>query len=232
MRGKPGTAVKLLIENKKGQSEVSLTREIIPVASVHGDIRNPDGSWNFQLKENPRIGYIRLLQFGDKSIDEFRAALDQVKGKVDGLVVDLRNNSGGLLHAAVEICDMFLDKRQVIVQTKGRNERLLDEHFSTSETDYDPSKPVVILINREAASASEIVAACLRDHQRALLVGESTWGKGTVQNVIPIQRGQSALKLTTASYWPPSGENFDRSLGLGKSQESMVFILTRVLKSK
>lgn len=210
MRGKAGTAVNLKIKGSEGERMVKLVRKIIPVASVHGDIRNLDGTWNYRLKENPRIGYIRLLQFGDKSVDEFRKALEQIEGKVDGLIVDLRNNRGGLLTAAVDISDMFLDQELLIVQTRGRKKVPLDEHYSTSQVAMNPNLPLVILINRESASASEIVAACLRDHKRAVLIGESSWGKGTVQNVIPIQLHKSALKLTTASYWPPNGENFDR----------------------
>ena len=217
MRGKPGTAVELKIESAGVERVVSLVREKIPVASVHGDVRNRDGTWNFRLKENPRVGYIRLTKFGDKSVDEFRSALNKLNGTVEGLIVDLRNNSGGLLTGAVDISDMFLDERLVIVRTKGRGEKLVDEHFSTKEVSFDPNLPLAILINRESASASEIVAACLRDHKRAVLIGESSWGKGTVQNVIPIQLHKSALKLTTASYWPPSDINFDRSELLNKT---------------
>lgn len=218
MRGRPGTQVQLTIESrKKEQRVVSLNREVIPVDSVHGDIRAQDGTWNYLLKENNRIGYIRLLQFGDRSVEEFRDALSEIDGKVDGLIVDLRNNSGGLLTGAVDICDMFLGDRKLIVQTRGRGEVVTSEHFSTPSVAYNANKPVVVLINRESASASEIVAACLRDHERAIIVGESSWGKGTVQNVIPIQRGQSALKLTTASFWPPSGKNFDRDPHLNKT---------------
>ncbi len=217
MRGVAGTQVTLTVNGRDGIREVSLEREIIPVSSVHGDIQYQDGSWNFTLKENPRIGYIRLLQFGDKSVAEFSAALKEIDGKVDGLVVDLRNNSGGLLTAAVDISDMFLEQDKMIVQTRGRGDVVTSEYFSTKNTAYNVNQPLVVLINRESASASEIVAACLRDHSRAILVGESSWGKGTVQNVIPIKRGKSALKLTTSSYWPPSGNNFDRDPHLNKT---------------
>ena len=219
MRGKAGTAVEFKVKGADGERMVSIVRENIPVTSVHGDIRNLDGSWNYRLKENPRIGYIRLSLFGDKSVAEFRKAVEEVNGKVDGLIIDLRNNRGGLLTAAVDICDMFLDQNLLIVQTKGRGNVLLDEHYSTSEVDFNPNLPLVILINRESASASEIVAACLRDHKRAVLIGESSWGKGTVQNIIPIQLHKSAIKLTTASYWPPSGKNFDRSDKLNETPE-------------
>lgn len=217
MRGPSGTKVTLTIDGRKGMREVDLVREIIPVSSVHGDIRNPDGSWNYSLKENPRIGYIRLIQFGEKSVVEFAEALKEIDGKVDGLIVDLRNNTGGLLTAAVDISDMFLERDKKIVETRGRGNKVTSDYYSTNNTGYNVNQPLVILINRESASASEIVAACLRDHGRAVLIGESSWGKGTVQNVIPIKRGKSALKLTTSSYWPPSGNNFDRDPHLNKT---------------
>lgn len=217
MRGVSGTTVTLTVDGQDGVREIDLVREVIPVSSVHGDIQNLDGSWNYTLKENPRIGYIRLLQFGDKSVAEFAEALRELEGKVDGLVVDLRNNSGGLLTAAVEISDMFLEPDKLIVQTRGRGNVITSQYYSSNQIAYNVNQPLVILINRESASASEIVAACLRDHGKAVLIGEPSWGKGTVQNVIPIKRGKSALKLTTASYWPPNGVNFDRDPHLNQT---------------
>lgn len=212
LRGPIGKTVELDIERGDEHFTVNLNRAVIPVASAHGDYRNPDGTWRFVLKENARIGYIRLIQFGEKSTDEMRNALNQSKGKIDGLIIDLRNNSGGLLDVAIDICDMFLPTDLPIVRTRGRDKQLVrgGEYFSTASLDLNPGIPICILVNRNSASASEIVAGCLQDHGRAILIGEQSWGKGTVQNVIPIQRGESALKLTTASYWRPSGKNIDR----------------------
>jgi carboxyl-terminal processing protease len=210
MRGPGGTQIKLVIRRGEKSIPMELTRETIPIASLHGDWRNPDGSWNYVLKEYPRIGYLRLLQFGEKSTEEMCEALTAIEGKVDGLILDLRNNSGGLLETAVDICDLFLDERQIIVSTRGRDNRTVDEHFSTSSTKFDPRLPMAILVDRNSASASEIVAACLQDYGRAVVIGEQTWGKGTVQNIIPIEHGQSAIRLTTASYWRPGGQNIDR----------------------
>jgi carboxyl-terminal processing protease len=210
IRGPVGESVELEL-NRDGESLTkSLTRKRIPVASVHGDTRKRDGSWNFKLNEHPRIGYIRLIQFGEKSAVEISAALKQL-GDVDGLVFDIRNNSGGLLDVAVKICDMFLPADLPIVRTLGRNKVLVSEEKSTGNIEFDSDIPIYILIDRNSASASEIVAGCLQDHGRAIVIGEQSWGKGTVQNVIPIQRNQSALKLTTASYWRPSGKNIDRN---------------------
>ncbi len=210
MRGPQGEAVTVKLGRGEREWEVAMVREAIPIASVHGDWRQPDGEWDFALKENPNIAYLRLLQFGAMSVEEMRSSLEEIGGTSDGLILDLRNNSGGLLDAAIEICDMFLGKEQLIVSTRGRQGRVIKENFSSTAPLYDPAKPMVIIVNRNSASASEIVAACLQDHGRAVIVGERSWGKGTVQNVIPIERGKSALKLTTASYWRPNGNNINR----------------------
>ena len=210
LRGPINESVALTLSRGEEKFTRSLNRTIIPVASAHGDYRTPDGGWKYVLKEQPRIGYIRLIQFGEKSTEEFQEALQATRGEIDGLIIDLRNNTGGLLDVAIEICDMFLPAELEIVNTKGRGKVILQEFFSTADLALDPSVPICILINRNSASASEILSGCLQDHDRAVLIGEQTWGKGTVQNVIPIRRGESALKLTTASYWRPSGKSIDR----------------------
>lgn len=211
MRGPTGEAVKLVVERNERRMPMELERAVISVPSVQGDFRNPDGSWNYFLQSNPKIGYIRLLQFGSKSVDEIQVALAHVEKSQDALVLDLRNNTGGLLDGAVAICDMFLEGGKTIVRTRGREAKLLQEEVSTDKTAFNIDKPLVILVNRMSASASEIVAGCLQDHKRAFIVGEQSWGKGTVQHVISIERGKSALKLTTARYWRPSGKYIDRS---------------------
>jgi len=210
MRGPQGEPVTVKMGRGGEEFDVELVRAAIPVPSVHGDWREADGTWKFFLKEKSNIAYLRLLQFGSMSVEEMRVAIQEVGPLSDGLILDLRNNSGGLLDAAIEICDMFLGKEQLIVSTRGREGKVIDEVFSAKEPIYDPSKPVVVLVNRNSASASEIVAACLQDHDRASIVGEQSWGKGTVQHVIPVERGRSALKLTTASYWRPNGTNINR----------------------
>lgn len=210
MRGPQGKPVQIVLKRDEQFLSKNLVRAAIPVPSVHGDWRNPDGTWNYFLKDDPRIGYIRLLTFGKKSTEELRAALGEIRGSVNGLILDLRNNSGGLLTAAIDISDMFLPAGKDIVKTRGRNKVLVEEFFSTSSSELKHSFPVVILVNRNSASASEIVAACLQDNDRAVIVGEQSWGKGTVQNLIPIERGRSALKLTIASFWRPVDRNIDR----------------------
>ena len=210
MRGPTGEPVTVKIERDGNAWEEVLVREVIPVPSLHGDWRTPSGTWKFTLKDDPKIAYLRLMQFGAMSVEEMEVALDEVAGEVDGLILDLRNNSGGLLEAAIQISDMFLGEKKTIVSTRGRGGRLVETVVSSVPPIFPIEKPVVVIVNRNSASASEIVAACLQDHGRAVVVGEQTWGKGTVQHVIPIERGLSALKLTTSSYWRPSGKNIDR----------------------
>lgn len=213
IRGPKGEAVELLIQRGEAAPfAVSIVRDTIPVPSVYGDTRNADGSWNFFLQSNPRIGYIRLEKFGERSTSEMQAALSQISGKVDSLILDLRSNYGGVMEAAIEISDMFLPGDKIIVSTKDREDRILDRQFSTRAKQLDHSIPMVVMINRRSASASEIVAACLQDHKRALIVGEQSYGKGTVQHLIPIEQGRSFIKLTVASYWRPSNRNIDRTV--------------------
>jgi carboxyl-terminal processing protease len=212
MRGKPGSEVKLLVLHEGDSKPVpmSVRREIIPVQSVLGDQRHEDGSWDFTLENHPRVGYIRLNTFGDRTEEELREALLEHGDSFDGLILDLRDNAGGYLDSARAVCDMFIDQG-VIVSTRGRDNKLRSEYRATERaTVFPQDKPMAVLVNHYSASAAEIVAACLQDHGRAVVVGSRTWGKGTVQNVVPLEGGSSALKLTTASYWRPSNRNIHR----------------------
>lgn len=211
MRGPIGEPVTLEIRRGERTFPVTLNRAVIPVTSVFGDTTSPDGTRNFFLEQYPRIGYLRIDQFGHRTTEETRAALEGLKDRVDGLVIDLRNNGGGPLDAAVAIADMFLPGNLTIVETRGRDRKLLEQIRSTSGTILPEGIPLAILVNRNTASASEIVAACLQDHGRAIVVGERTYGKGTVQNVYVLEPQRSAVKLTTASYWPPGGRCIDRN---------------------
>ncbi len=178
------------------------------MATVLGDHYNPDGTWNFFLDPKEKIGYIRLTHFSRHSAEELQAALQQLKkAGMKSLILDLRFNPGGLLSQAIAIVDLFIDKGR-IVSTKGKNtpERVWDATESGTYNGF----PMAVLINRYSASASEIVSAALQDHKRATIIGERSWGKGSVQNVIEIRGAASALKLTTASYHRPSGKNIHR----------------------
>lgn len=215
MKGDPGTQVTLGVLHR-GENDVvdfKLTRELIQTESVLGDQRTEGARWDFHLQEDPRIAYIRIQGFGDKTAGEVKAALTNDDGKFDdyqGVILDLRGNPGGTLLSAIEICDMFLDSG-VIVSTRTRGGVEDDSYEAEPGVVVPKDIPVVVLVNHYSASASEIVAACLQDHDRAQVVGERTWGKGTVQNVIEIDQGaKGAVRLTTSSYWRPSGVNIHR----------------------
>ena len=158
------------------------------------------------------IGYVRIINFGERTAEEFQSALASYRtsdGQIDGLIIDLRYNPGGLLTAAAEVCDALLDEG-LIVTTRGRNGVLMERHAAEAGVDLPREVPVAVLVDRLSASASEIVAACLQDHQRAVIVGQHTWGKGTVQNVIRLEGGKSAIRLTVGSYHRPSGKEIHK----------------------
>ena len=214
IRGPKGDPVVFLV-SRSGVAQpfdIQVHRDDIPVPSIYGDTRNADGSWNFVLAENPRIGYVRLLQFGKRSTEELRSTIRSIKNETDAFVLDLRNNPGGLLDAAIDISDMFIGREVLIVQTRQRNGDVVSRYYASSKTELDSAIPMVVIVNQFSASASEIVAACLQDHSRAVVVGSQTWGKGTVQDLITLERNRSILRLTTASYWRPSGKNIDRTV--------------------
>ncbi len=211
MRGKQGETVVLTIdrEGEPDPREVTIQRTMIKVDSVMGDQRRADGSWDFRLESDPRIGYVRVHLFGGHTVDELRDALKSlVEHDARSLILDLRGNAGGLLEAGVETCDLFLESG-TIVTTRNRAGEIL-ESFEAGPKDTFSNLPMAVLVNSTSASASEIVAACLQDHGRAVVVGERTWGKGTVQQVLEIEGGQALLRLTTAAYWRPSGANIHR----------------------
>jgi carboxyl-terminal processing protease len=215
MRGPIGSPITLTIEHAADASsrEYTLLRARIITDSVYGDVRRADDTWDFHLQENRRIGLIRISTFGERTTQEVQKALASFREpgeEVAALILDLRNNSGGLLPAAVDICDMFLDSG-VIVSTRGRGGALRDEHHAQPGMEFPVELPIVVLSNRLSASASEIVAACLQDHNRAVVCGERSWGKGTVQNLIEMEGRRSALRITTATYWRPSGNNIHKT---------------------
>jgi carboxyl-terminal processing protease len=213
LRGEPGQPVDLEVihEGQTKPQRYALVRRVIHVDSVLGDTRNPDDSWNFFLPGHDKIGYVRITSFGERTVDELKGALAVLaEHDARGLIIDLRNDPGGLLKAAIGVCELFLNRGDAIVSTRGRNPNVKKEEFTADVNGPYRKLPLVVLVNRESASASEIVAAALQDHGRALIAGERTFGKGTVQNVIPIEAGKSVLKLTIATYWRPSGKNIHR----------------------
>jgi carboxyl-terminal processing protease len=199
MRGPVNTRIQLRI-TRKGMDkpvEVSITRDIIRVRSVRPAMEGDD------------VAYIRISQFNEQTTEGVRRAINDLStrngDKVRGIVLDLRNNPGGLLDQAISVVDAFLEKGE-IVSTRGRN---ADEtqRFNARAGDLTKGKPVIILINGGSASASEIVAGALQDHKRATVIGTRSFGKGSVQTIIPLGQGSGALRLTTARYFTPSGRS-------------------------
>lgn len=198
MRGKPGTQVKLTI-TRSGESKplvLNITRAIIKHASVK------------QRQLEPGFGYIRLSQFQAHTSKDMLAAISKLKkeagGTLRGLVLDLRNNPGGVLNAAVSVSDAFLTQG-LIVYTEGRVKDSLLK-FNAAPDDVLSGAPIVVLVNAGSASASEIVAGALQDHNRAVIMGQPTFGKGSVQTIIPVN-SKIAIKLTTARYFTPKGRS-------------------------
>lgn len=209
LRGKEGTSVTLEIDRAGSLFSKTIIREKIDVESVIGDRRRGDGTWEYRMQYDPRIAYFRIELFGEKTAKELQNAIESCKDSAQAIVIDLRDNSGGLLLAATDICDMFLDDGQ-IVTTRGRDQKIDEEIDASIGTVLPNSVPIAVIINENSASASEIVAACLKDRNRCLVVGVRSFGKGSVQNVIPLEGGKAAMRLTTAYYYPPSGHRIHR----------------------
>jgi len=220
-RHPPGTLDPAVAEQPQAAREVRLLREAIEMESVQGDRRRADGSWDWLLEGEAGVAYLRLVSFGERTAAELTAALETIAMEpgIRGLVLDLRGNPGGLLQAAVEACDLFLDEG-VIVATRGRHEAaaaepaILEQRRATAGQ-LLAGVPLTVLVDGLTASAGEIVAACLQDSGRATVVGSRTFGKGTVQALLPLSDGRGLLKLTTSEYLRPSCEAIDRPRGAG-----------------
>jgi carboxyl-terminal processing protease len=200
LRGDPGTQVSITIFRPSANEakDFQLTRANIKVDTV----KDINGRREFPLSEN-NVGYIRISQFGEKTADDLEKALKTLETEgIKSLVVDLRDNPGGLLDQAVRVCEKFLPRGQLVVSTEGRSHSNRAEYKATGRERH-PNYPMVLLVNGGSASASEIVAGCLQDLKRAIILGEQTFGKGSVQSILPLQDG-SALRLTTAKYYTPS----------------------------
>ncbi|MBN2580699.1 MAG: S41 family peptidase [Pirellulales bacterium] len=210
MKGDVGASVTLGVIHPGGDEKVVVTlkRELIHVETVLGNRRDKDGRWDYFLDPDRKIGYVRVTVFGRDTAESLRQVLGKLQAeKMRGLILDLRFNPGGLLGEAVDVSDLFIGQGR-IVSTKGRNspEQIWEAHQPGTFLGF----PIAVLVNRFSASASEIVAACLQDHRRAAIVGQRTWGKGSVQSILELENGKSALKLTTASYFRSSGKNIHR----------------------
>lgn len=202
MRGKVGEKITItIIRGDEPPFEVTLKRDVIEIKSVRSEIKRDN------------VGYIRITAFNDKTQTGLDEALDEIDEKlgdnVKGYILDLRNNPGGLLNKAISVSDTFLDGGE-IVSTRTRYEEN-NQRWNASKGDRANGKPIIVLINAGSASASEIVSGALKDHHRAILMGERSFGKGSVQTIIPLG-DEGAMRLTTARYYTPSGHSIQ---GLG-----------------
>lgn len=199
MRGEPGSVIQLTVvrEGESNPLVFDITRAEIKISSVKQELIQ-DG-----------YGYVRITQFQSSTAESLREAISKLKkdsgGPLNGLVLDLRNNPGGVLNGAISVSDVFLTKG-LIVSTRGRNPES-ELRFTATPNDYLDGAPLVVLVNSGSASASEIVAGALQDHKRAVIMGTNTFGKGSVQTILPMNNG-AALKITTARYYTPN----DRSI--------------------
>jgi len=198
MRGAPNTKIRLKVMRKGKDTplEITLVRDVIRVRSVRSRMEGED------------IAYIRLTQFNEQTTEGLKRAINEMAAqgdKLKGYIIDMRNNPGGLLEEAISVSDAFLDKGE-IVSTRGRNAEETQRR-NAKPGDLAKNKPIIVLINGGSASASEIVAGALQDHKRATVIGTRSFGKGSVQTIIPLGSGNGALRLTTARYFTPSGRS-------------------------
>jgi C-terminal peptidase prc len=214
--GKAETPVALVVarEGETDPKVFRITRNYVMVETVHGVKRDENNSYTFYIDEANKIGYIHINQFIKVSDDlgtvaDLKRALASLKKSgLNGLVIDVRNNPGGSLAGVIDICELFVG-REPIVTTKERGGDGISYTYS-GKRPGDSSFPIAVLINGNSASASEILAACLQDHSRATIIGERTYGKGSVQHVEPYENTEGRIKYTVARYYPPSGKNIDK----------------------
>jgi carboxyl-terminal processing protease len=210
--GKPVT-LSVVHEGQKKPVDITVVRAEIKIETVLGDRRKPDNpaEWDYVIDKDKKIAYIRLLEFEKPTADTLEKVLTQLQSEgIRGLVLDLRGNPGGLLTSAVAVSDLFLTNGR-IVSTQGRKtpERVYEAKEAGTLFEPAATHPVAVLVDKYSASASEIVSAALQDHGRAVIVGERSFGKGSVQNIYPME-DHTALKLTTQKYQRPSGKNIHR----------------------
>jgi carboxyl-terminal processing protease len=226
--GLPGTKVTLTVhrEGVEKPFDVTITRGEVELESVLGAKRKANDEWDYVIDPVRKIGYIRLTSFARNSYRDLRKVVrDLERAGMKGFILDLRFNPGGLLDSAIEISDLFVDDGVIVsIRQRARREARFRGEHAGSLLDF----PMVCLVNGGSASGSEIVSACLQDHRRALIVGERSYGKGSVQNILDYQKGK--IKLTTATFWRPSGKNLNKSSTKGKEEEDWGVIPDKVVK--
>ncbi|MHB1157758.1 MAG: S41 family peptidase [Phycisphaerales bacterium] len=208
--GEEGTPVTLRIRRSgEADHDITIIRAKVKIATIRGIDRDAAGHWHYLLDAEHHIGYIRMTQFSEPTYDALVAAIGELKarGPINGLILDLRYNPGGLLDSAVKIGDLFLPSG-VIVSTRGRASP--ERKWEAEKDGTLPDFPMIVLVNGGSASASEILAGALKYNNRAIILGERSVGKGSVQQIIPLDKGAGGIKLTTALYYMPNGQNIHR----------------------
>jgi carboxyl-terminal processing protease len=204
LAGPLGTEIKLQVRRATGETlDLGMTREEIVIPTARGWERNAENQWDWFISKDPKIAYLRLTQFTPDSYEAVKASIDQMMSQgMAGLIMDLRFNPGGRLDQAIKIIDLFVDSG-VILSTKGR---FRSEQVVRATNDVSlPRFPLIVLVNEHSASASEVVAGSLKDNKRAIVVGARSYGKGSVQEVVPLDQDGGELKMTVAYYYLPSG---------------------------
>jgi carboxyl-terminal processing protease len=217
LAGDPGTTVRVKVRHLTGEvQELTITRAIIQVRTVKGLERDAKNQWVYWIDPEHKIAYVRLTQFTESSTTDLKTVLARLHEEgLKGLILDLRFDGGGLLRTATDICGMFVGEG-VLVQIKARTTAFPPVMAGGKTL---PFVPMAVLINGTSASASEILAGCLQDHHRAILVGERSYGKGSVQTVMSLDDDKAELKLTTAKYYLPSGRCIHREEGMTDKDE-------------
>jgi carboxyl-terminal processing protease len=214
LRGVAGTILRLEVVPRAADASrtITLTRQPLRVASIQGDRRLADGRWDWWLEGEPGIALIRITRFGEQTGEEIAEVFSELRvdAPPSGLVLDLRGNPGGQLEAAVAVSDLFLDEG-TIVTTNDHRQPSARQISEANPGDLLDGAPLVVLIDDLTASAAEIVAASLQDHGRATIVGSRSYGKGSVQTLLPLPGAETAIQLTTAEYRRPAGTSIDRS---------------------
>jgi len=218
IQGKPGTKIRLTVEREgvDGPLEFEISREIIEIETVTGANRKENDHWNYYIDPANKICYVRVTTFARNTARDLEKVLKSLDKKgINGFILDLRFNPGGLLSSAVEISDMFVDDGLIVtIRPRVGSQTPYRGNHEGSFLNF----PMVCLVNGMSASGSEIVSACLQDHQRAIIMGERSYGKGSVQNIQPFEGGE--LKLTTASFWRPNGKNLNKASTKGRDDDT------------
>src|SRR5262249_33978314 len=203
-------------EGENKPLDFTITRARIELESVFGVKRLADDTWDFWLDRDNKIGYVRLSGFSRNTASDLTRVVRGLRLQgMRGLVLDLRFNPGGLLDSARQISDLFIDEGPIVSIRRPR--KGLDDRMDGRSAGSELGFPMTVLVNGYSASASEIVSACLQDHGRAVVVGERSFGKGSVQNIQDFDGGQ--IKITIASFWRPSGKNLNKSSTAGKDDD-------------